>query len=274
MLKGTLRQEGREEPATPERVLEALSGSAFFWLDLDDIDGDGTVSELLGVHFGFHPLAVSAAERFSQRPRIDEYGDFIYLVARGADRVAVHRIALHSLAHECPRKLRATFRAAFRNTGGMKSERLEHPLLHELRDWGGEPTLKCQLQQHVTGVAIGVLFARLLSFTRRPSVEHAQKVGQAVTVIRPGRMVGGQQQSRSVARQLPQCHAANVLSLPQLGDVIGNSIGERKLAYIDGLCQQRSFEYLAYRSNVEQRVRCNRPRADSANCPLPREIRS
>jgi len=85
VLKGTLRQGGREEPATSERVLEALAGSSFFWLDLDDIDGDGTVSELLGVHFGFHPLAVSAAERFAQRPRIDEYGDFIYLVARGAD---------------------------------------------------------------------------------------------------------------------------------------------------------------------------------------------
>jgi magnesium transporter len=43
------------------------------------------VAELLGVHFGFHPLAVQAAERFSQRPRIDEYDDFMYLVTRGAD---------------------------------------------------------------------------------------------------------------------------------------------------------------------------------------------
>ncbi len=85
MLKGTLRQEGRDEPATSERVLAALAGTGFFWLDLDDIAGDGTVSELLGVHFGFHPLAVEAAERFAQRPRIDDYDDFIFLVARGAD---------------------------------------------------------------------------------------------------------------------------------------------------------------------------------------------
>ena len=43
------------------------------------------MAELLSVHFGFHPLAVQAAERFAQRPRIDDYADFVYLVARGAD---------------------------------------------------------------------------------------------------------------------------------------------------------------------------------------------
>ena len=85
MLKGTLRQQGGEEPATSEDVLAALAGTDFFWLDLDDIDGDGTAAELLGVHFGFHPLAVQAAERFGQRPRIDDYDNFVYLVARGAD---------------------------------------------------------------------------------------------------------------------------------------------------------------------------------------------
>ena len=37
------------------------------------------------VHFGFHPLAVAAAEKFEQRPRFDDYDDFVYLVARGAD---------------------------------------------------------------------------------------------------------------------------------------------------------------------------------------------
>ena len=43
------------------------------------------MAELLDDHFGFHPLAVQAAERFGQRPRIDDYDDFVYLVARGAD---------------------------------------------------------------------------------------------------------------------------------------------------------------------------------------------
>jgi hypothetical protein len=37
-------------------------------------------------------------------------------------------------------------------------------------------------------------------------------------------------QSKEPTRQLPQCHAADVSSLPQLGHVIGNSIDEREFA--------------------------------------------
>ncbi len=85
MLKGTLWHDSREEVATTENVLAALAGTGFFWLDLDDVAADGEVAELLRIHFQFHPLAVQAAERFSQRPRIDDYDNFVYLVARGAD---------------------------------------------------------------------------------------------------------------------------------------------------------------------------------------------
>ena len=85
MLMGTLRIDGSDQPATNENVLAALAGTAPFWLDLDDEQTDGTVSELLTVHFGFHLLAVQSAERFNQRPRIDDYDGFMYLVARGAD---------------------------------------------------------------------------------------------------------------------------------------------------------------------------------------------
>jgi magnesium transporter len=85
VLKGTLRIGGREQPASSENAFSALGSSEFFWLDLDDEAADGTVSELLSVHFKFHPLAVQSAERFNQRPRIDDYDTFMYLVARGAD---------------------------------------------------------------------------------------------------------------------------------------------------------------------------------------------
>ncbi len=84
-MQGTLRQGGADAPATNENVLAALAGTDFFWLDLTDTPGDGSVSELLSVHFGFHHLAVQSAERFNQRPRVDDYGTFMYLVARGAD---------------------------------------------------------------------------------------------------------------------------------------------------------------------------------------------
>ena len=85
MLRGTLHQGDTDAPAATENVLAALAGSAFFWLDLDDVEPDDMVKELLQTHFGFHPLAVRAAEQFSQRPRLDEYDGFAYLVARGAD---------------------------------------------------------------------------------------------------------------------------------------------------------------------------------------------
>ncbi|HWE65727.1 MAG TPA: magnesium transporter CorA family protein [Acidimicrobiales bacterium] len=84
-MKGTLRQNGQDTEATTENVLAALAGREFFWLDLDDSATDGTVTELLSVHFGFHELAVKAAETFNQRPRFDDYDDFVYLVARGAE---------------------------------------------------------------------------------------------------------------------------------------------------------------------------------------------
>lgn len=85
VLKGTLRQDSTDAPATQENILAALAGTAFFWLDLEDTAGDAEVQELLRIHFGFHPLAVQASERFSQRPRFDDYDTFAFLVARGAD---------------------------------------------------------------------------------------------------------------------------------------------------------------------------------------------
>jgi magnesium transporter len=94
-MKGTLTQNGQNTEATNENVLAALAGQEFFWLDLDDSATDGTVQELLSVHFGFHPLAVQAAERFSQRPRIDEYDGFTYLVTRGADPDNTGRAEVH-----------------------------------------------------------------------------------------------------------------------------------------------------------------------------------
>ncbi len=85
MLDGTLRQGGVDTPATMDNVLAALAGNDFFWLDLNDEASDGAVSDLLENQFHFHHLAVRSAERFNQRPRIDTYDGFVYLVARGAD---------------------------------------------------------------------------------------------------------------------------------------------------------------------------------------------
>lgn len=85
MLHGTLRMNGADTPATMENIEAALAGKDFFWLDLDDDAEDGDVIALLTDQFKFHHLAVQSAERFNQRPRIDTYDGFAYLVGRGAD---------------------------------------------------------------------------------------------------------------------------------------------------------------------------------------------
>ncbi|HEX4126036.1 MAG TPA: magnesium transporter CorA family protein [Acidimicrobiales bacterium] len=95
MLHATLRQGGTDTPATMENVEAALAGNDFFWLDLDDEASDGAVSDLLTNQFKFHHLAVQSAERFNQRPRIDTYDGFVYLVARGADPDRLGQAEVH-----------------------------------------------------------------------------------------------------------------------------------------------------------------------------------
>jgi magnesium transporter len=95
VLHGTLRENGADTPATQENVDAALAGNEFFWLDLDDAAKDGTVADLLTNTFTFHHLAVSSAERFNQRPRIDTYSGFAYLVARGADPDHTEQAEVH-----------------------------------------------------------------------------------------------------------------------------------------------------------------------------------
>ena len=60
-----------------------LEQSEFFWLDLHGTDEADLT--MLGDLFGFHPLAVEDASHFGQRPKLEEYDDFLFLVAFGAN---------------------------------------------------------------------------------------------------------------------------------------------------------------------------------------------
>ena len=74
--------DGQTVEATLDTVKERLGGTAFFWLDLEGLDADS--SQLLLQGFGFHPLAVEDAEHFGQRPKVDDFDGFTYLVLHGA----------------------------------------------------------------------------------------------------------------------------------------------------------------------------------------------
>ena len=82
-MNGTVTlADGTATPATVDDVRGRCRGKDFFWLDLDGLDAEA--SDLLLNGFGFHPLAVEDAEHFGQRPKLDDYDGFVYLVVHGA----------------------------------------------------------------------------------------------------------------------------------------------------------------------------------------------
>jgi magnesium transporter len=64
------------------RIREHLKKDEFFWLDLQS-PGSEALTQLRDI-FGFHPLALEDTEHFGQRPKLDDYGDYIFLVFYGA----------------------------------------------------------------------------------------------------------------------------------------------------------------------------------------------
>ena len=81
-MKGTLSFEGTPAPADRAAVERHLQAGEFFWLDLDDVDQEA--NDLLLNTFKIHPLAVEDVRHFGQRPKIDDYDDFMYMVVHGA----------------------------------------------------------------------------------------------------------------------------------------------------------------------------------------------
>jgi magnesium transporter len=69
-----------------EAIKHALKRDRFFWLDLTAPSREKLVR--LGELFGFHPLALEDAEEVHQRPKLDNYGDYVFLVFYGAWRDA------------------------------------------------------------------------------------------------------------------------------------------------------------------------------------------
>ncbi len=122
-----------QDEVTRPAIELALKDDTLLWLDLADTDQD-TIALLREV-FKIHPLAIEDAQEFSQRPKVEDYDDFVYLVAygaRGLDQpfvevhcfyaehflVTVHRDEVAAIADAChalsrlptPRRLVALYR--------------------------------------------------------------------------------------------------------------------------------------------------------------------
>ena len=78
-----LARDGTVQPRYDRVALESrLATGEFFWLDLHDPTEEDFV--LLRDVFKFHPLALEDSEQFRQRPKLEDYEDFVFFVFYGA----------------------------------------------------------------------------------------------------------------------------------------------------------------------------------------------
>jgi magnesium transporter len=69
--------------ASHDDVNAHLDAGRFFWLDLEDPSEERLY--LLGNRLGLHPLTIEDGLRFNERPKIEEFDTYMYLVVYGVD---------------------------------------------------------------------------------------------------------------------------------------------------------------------------------------------
>jgi magnesium transporter len=82
-----------EDEVTRPAIELALKDDKLLWLDLADT-GPDTIALLRDV-FNIHPLALEDAQEFGQRPKAEDYDDFVYVVAYGARGVDQPFVEVH-----------------------------------------------------------------------------------------------------------------------------------------------------------------------------------
>ncbi len=83
--------------ADHDEIVEHLESGRFFWLDLEDPSDEKL--RKLGERLGLHPLTVEDAQKFNERPKIEEYDNYVYLVVYGVDPSASSGAALLREVH-------------------------------------------------------------------------------------------------------------------------------------------------------------------------------
>jgi magnesium transporter len=63
-------------------IREQLARDQFFWLDL--VKPNEADIQKLGNIFGFHPLALEDTLHYAQRPKLEDFGDYVFMVFYGA----------------------------------------------------------------------------------------------------------------------------------------------------------------------------------------------
>jgi magnesium transporter len=103
-----------------DAIADLLKSDEYFWLDLTD-PGDEDVAAL-GEVFSFHPLALEDTRKRGQRPKLEDFGEYMFLVYYGAEETkggGIRLVEVHAFL-----------------SGGyiVTTHRGECPALDEIRD--------------------------------------------------------------------------------------------------------------------------------------------
>jgi magnesium transporter len=82
-----------EDELTRPNIEQALKEDRLLWLDLQGTDDEVLI--LLREVFKIHPLAIEDVKEFGQRPKIEDYDDFVSIVAYGARGLGEPLIEVH-----------------------------------------------------------------------------------------------------------------------------------------------------------------------------------
>jgi len=97
-VHGILTVDGTATDATAAAVRQCLSGTDFFWLDLDGVDDE--TRDLLLHAVGVHQLVVDDVQTFGQRPKIEDYDTVTYMVVHGASEDGISVQEVHFILGE------------------------------------------------------------------------------------------------------------------------------------------------------------------------------
>jgi len=70
-----------EKISAPERIREFFDKQPVFWVDIEGLGDAGTIHALGGI-FSVHRLALEDIVALHQRPKVEQYGDHLFIVAR------------------------------------------------------------------------------------------------------------------------------------------------------------------------------------------------
>ena len=87
-----------EDELTRPNIELALNEDRLLWLDLHGTDDEVLV--LLREVFKIHPLAVEDVKEFQQRPKIEDYDNFVSIVAYGARELGEPMTEMHCFCAE------------------------------------------------------------------------------------------------------------------------------------------------------------------------------